>query len=82
VGVSTRNLTIQLDEDLVREAKVLAAERGMSVSAMVAQELRDKLAARARRERARQVAMESMVEAASSARQAPSWSREELHERR
>jgi hypothetical protein len=49
---------------------------------MVAQELRDKLAARAQRERARQVAMESMVEAASSARRAPSWSREELHERR
>jgi len=81
VGVGTRNLTIQLDEDLVREAKVLAAERGMSVSAMVAQELRDKLAARARRERARQVALESMGEAASSARRAPRWSREEIYER-
>lgn len=81
VDVATRNLTIQLDEELVRSAKVMAAEEGMSVSAMVAQELREKLAVRARRDRARQAALDSMAEAAESGRRAPRWTREELHDR-
>lgn len=81
VDVATRNLTIQLDEELVRSAKVMAAEEGMSVSAMVAQELREKLAVRARRDRARQAALDSMAEAAGSGRRAPRWTREELHDR-
>ena len=33
------NLTIQLDTDVIRKAKVLAARRGTSVSALVAREL-------------------------------------------
>lgn len=33
--MSTRNLTISLPDDLVRRAKVLAAERDTSVSAIV-----------------------------------------------
>lgn len=81
MDVATRNVTIQLDEDLIRDAKVLAAEKGMSLSAMVAQEIRERLAARARRERARQVAVQSMAEAAEAGRTAPRWTREELHER-
>lgn len=36
-----RNLTVQLDEDVVRAARVLAAERGMSISALVAATLRE-----------------------------------------
>jgi hypothetical protein len=75
------NVTIQLDEDLIRDAKVLAAEKGMSLSAMMAQEIRERLAARARREHARQVALESMAEAAGTDRMAPRWTREELHAR-
>ena len=35
------NLTLKLDANLVREAKVLAAERGTSVSRLVADELED-----------------------------------------
>lgn len=81
MDVATRNVTIQLDEDLVRDAKVLAAERGMSLSAMMAQEIRERLAARARREHARQVALESMAEAAEAGRKAPRWTRAELYER-
>lgn len=81
MDVATRNVTIQLDEDLVRAAKVLAAEKGMSLSAMMAQELRERLAARARRERARRVALESMAEAAGAGRSAPRWTREELYGR-
>ncbi len=35
------NLTLKLDADLIREAKVLAAERGTSVSRLLANELED-----------------------------------------
>ena len=80
--MAARNLTIQLDEDLIREAKVLAAEQGMSVSAMVSRDLRDKLSARAWTERARRAAVESMAEAADSGRAAPQWRRDELYPRR
>ncbi|MFC4565832.1 DUF6364 family protein [Nocardiopsis mangrovi] len=79
--MSTRNLTIQLDEELVREAKVLAAEEGTSVSAMVARDLRDRIAARSRRNQAMRAALESMNEAAGSGRQAPHWTRGELYDR-
>lgn len=34
-----RNLTIQLDADILRKARVLAAQRSVSVSRLVAQEL-------------------------------------------
>ncbi len=34
-----RNLTVQLDEDTVRKARVLAAKRETSVSRLVAQEI-------------------------------------------
>jgi Family of unknown function (DUF6364) len=78
--MAARNLTIQLDEALIRRAKALAAEQGLSLSAMVAHDLREKLASRARRERARQAAFESMAEAAASRRLAPAWSREELYD--
>jgi predicted transcriptional regulator len=80
--MAARNLTIQLDEDLIREAKVLAAEQGMSVSAMVSRDLREKLSARAWTERARRAAVESMAEAAASGRAAPHWRRDELYDRR
>jgi predicted transcriptional regulator len=34
-----RNLTVQLDEDVVRKAKILAAQRATSVSRLVADEI-------------------------------------------
>ena len=37
--VTKRNLTVQLDEDVIQQAKVLAARRGTSVSTLVAAEL-------------------------------------------
>ena len=74
-------MTIQLDEDLIRSAKVLAAEKGMSLSAMVAQDLREKLAARDRYQQAMAAAADSMAEAAGSARTAPQWTRDELYDR-
>lgn len=35
----TRNITLTLDEDTLREARILAAQRGLSVSAFLRQEL-------------------------------------------
>lgn len=40
VHVATRNITLSLDDELIRQAKVLAAERDTSVSALVAMLLR------------------------------------------
>jgi hypothetical protein len=37
--VATRNITLTLDEQTLREARVLAAERGLSVSAFLRTEL-------------------------------------------
>lgn len=36
-----RNLTIQLDEEIIREARGIAAERATSVSSLVAEQLRE-----------------------------------------
>jgi hypothetical protein len=79
--MTARNVTIQLDEELIRDAKVLAAEQGLSLSAMVARDIREKLSARARRERAEEAALQAMAAAAGSGRQAPRWTREELYGR-
>ena len=76
-----RNLTIQLDEELIHAAKALAATKGMSLSAMVAQDLREKIAAQGRYQRAMAAALESMAEAAGSNRTAPTWTRDELYDR-
>jgi Family of unknown function (DUF6364) len=73
------NLTLQLDENVIRRAKVLAAKRGTSVSALVALELDALVADEARYEEARSRAAELM--ASSAARGGRSWRRDELHDR-
>lgn len=78
--VVKRNLTIQLDDDLIRRAKVIAAERGTSVSGLVAQQLAELIAARDRYVRARESALEMMAEATD--RGGRRWTREELYEER
>lgn len=75
-----RNLTIQLDEDLVRSAKVLAAERGTSVSGLVTQQLELLVENAARYAEARQNALEAM-ETGGGDSGGRGWTREELHRR-
>jgi len=79
--VSTaRNITLTLDEETVREARVLAAQRGLSVSAF----LRVELAGLVERQRGYAKARESAISRLrrghllGGGRLAP---REELHDR-
>jgi predicted transcriptional regulator len=75
------NLTIQLDDDTIRSAKVLAAERGTSVSAFVAQTIRELTTRRERYLRAKESALRSMAEAMDSGGFIAPWTREEINDR-
>jgi len=73
------NLTLQLDEDVIRRAKIVAAKRGTSVSGLVARELGELVDQDARNEDAMRRAREILARAI--ARGGRSWRRDELHER-
>jgi hypothetical protein len=77
--VARRNLTLQLDEDVIQRAKALAAKRGTSVSGLLARELEDLVAQDARYEEAWRRASEIM--ASSSPRGGRTWRRDQLHDR-
>ena len=74
------NLTVQLDEDVVRRAKVVAAKRGTSVSALVARHINELADQDERYEQARQRAIELMDQA--QPRGGRSWTREDLYAER
>lgn len=76
--MARRNLTVQLDEDTIRQAKILAAKRGTSVSGLVARELEQLVAQDARYEEARRRAAEVIAQAAS--RGGRTWRRDDLYE--
>jgi Family of unknown function (DUF6364) len=76
--MARRNLTVQLDEEIIRQARILAAERGTSVSGLVARELEHLVARNARYEEAMRRAVELMAQ--SVERGGRSWRREDLHE--
>jgi Family of unknown function (DUF6364) len=78
VVVAKRNLTIQLDEATIRQAKIVAAHRGLSLSGLVAQQLSELAEAEQRYERARAVALGALADAAGGG--APVWRREELYD--
>jgi hypothetical protein len=72
--MTKRNLTIQLDDAVIRHARVAAAHRGLSLSALVAQLAE----ADERYERARAVALDALSGATGGG--SPSWRREELYD--
>jgi plasmid stability protein len=74
------NLTIQLDDEVIRRARVVAAKRGTSISALVARQLDDLVAQDARYEDARRRAVDLMREAQK--RGTESWTRDELYAER
>jgi hypothetical protein len=77
--VAKTNLTVQLEVETVLRAKVLAAERGTSVSALVARTLEALVAEDERYRAAHRRAVELMETA--GARGGRTWTRDELHDR-
>ena len=74
------NITLKLDSDLLREAKVLAAEDGTSVSALLAARLEQIVRERKSYERARKRAL-ALLRQGLDLRWSPPNSRDELHQR-
>jgi hypothetical protein len=74
------NITLKLDSDLLREAKILAAENGTSLSAMLAERLEQIVRERKSYEQARRRALARLREA-KDRYWTPPKSRDELHER-
>lgn len=77
--MAKRNLTVQLDEDVIKQAKVLAARRGSSVSTLVASELQRLVADDDRYEDACRRARRALAGAAP--RGGRRWSRPDLYDR-
>ena len=79
-----RNITIQLDEEVIQEAKVLAAKKGTSISGLVTQSIVSMTAAARRYEEARLRALAAFPDRDDSSAGEPSartWTREDLYDR-
>jgi hypothetical protein len=74
------NITLKLDTDLLREARVLAAEEDTSISAMLAAKLEQIVRDRQTYRRARKRALARLREG-MDLRWSPPRSRDEIHER-
>ena len=74
-----QNLTVQLDRDTIRKAKILAAKRGTSVSGLVAAQIRESVQAEDAYESARRTALELLEKGFHLGGGRPN--RDELHER-
>ncbi|MCL5884332.1 MAG: CopG family transcriptional regulator [Deltaproteobacteria bacterium] len=80
--MSRRNVTVAIDEELLREARHLAVERGTSLSALLGETLagvvRGKTVYRQARERQRSL-LRNPPDLGTGGKAA--WRREDLHER-
>lgn len=74
------NITLKLDKSLLREIRVLAAEEGTSISALLAARLEQIVRERKTYERARKRALARLREGLDL-QWTPPRSRDELHER-
>jgi hypothetical protein len=74
------NVTLKLDTDLLREARVIAAEQGRSMSALLADRLEATVRDRKAFDKARRRAL-ARLHTGMDLRWAPPKSREDLHER-
>ena len=73
------NLTLQMDAEVIKRARIVAAKRGMSVSALAATRLIELVDEDERVELARGRAEAILKKAAP--RGSRSWTRDELHDR-
>ncbi len=74
------NITLKLDASLLREVRVLAAEQGTSISALLASRLQQMVRERKNYERARKSAL-ARLHKGLDLHWMPARSRDELHER-
>jgi hypothetical protein len=74
------NVTLKLDSDLLREARVLAAEQGGSISALLAERVEAMVRERKAFDKARRRAL-ARLRAGLDLGWTPPRSRDELHER-
>jgi predicted transcriptional regulator len=74
------NVTVKLDSDLLREVRVLAAEQGSSISALLSDRLEAMIRERKAFEKARRSALARLREGLDLG-WTPPKSRDELHER-
>jgi hypothetical protein len=80
--VANQNITLSLPEEDLREARVLAARRGTSVSQLLAHELRQLVERETGYEAARERSLARLhdgLDLGTNGR--PTWSRDELHDR-
>ncbi len=75
-----QNITLALDREVLIAARVFAAKQGTSISAMLAEELREKIAKDRRYEHSKQIAL-SMLEQPWSLGGLGIKDRELLHDR-
>ena len=81
-GKPSRNVTLSLPSDLLRKAKIIAAERGTSVSALLKDALQEVVARDGGYAAARRRSLSRLAEGSDlGTRGRPRWSREELHGR-
>jgi len=74
------NITLKIDADLLREARIFAAEEGSSISALLAARLEEAIRQRRGYDRARRRAL-TRLKTGFDLSWTPSSSRDELHER-
>jgi hypothetical protein len=74
------NVTVKLDADLLREARILAAEQGSSISALLAAQLEKSVRQRKDYEKAKRKAL-ALMRKGFDLRYQPPASRDQLHER-
>ena len=74
------NITLKLDADLPREARIIAAEEGRSVNALVTERLESLVRERKAFDKARRRAL-ARLRRGLDLRWTPPKSRDELHER-
>jgi predicted transcriptional regulator len=73
------NITLKLDKDLVRKIRVLAAENGTSISALLSAKLEEELGRRTAYEEAKKHALAVLAKGWDLGGRVPT--REEMHER-
>ncbi len=75
------NVTLKIDDELAREARILAARRGVSMSKLVANELEDLVRASKSYESAKQRALARLAAGGHKIGYQKADSRDILHER-